>query len=99
MLYALSGTPPFGEADGKQILARQLTGTIDVSDHPPQVAAWLRTALSPRPDDRFTDATAMQAAWREAIEAEFAAEGRRPWWRRWLTAAAGEQLWTVDQNS
>lgn len=99
VLYALTGEAPFGESDGKQILARQLTGTIDLSGQPAGVASWLRKALSPRPEDRFTDATAMQAAWREAIETEFASEGRRPWWRRWLTAAAGEQLWTVDPTS
>lgn len=99
VLYAMSGLAPFGEAEGKQILARQLSGQVDLAPYPPGVVAWLRTALNPRPDERFADAAAMQAAWRAAIESEFSDAERRPWWRRWLTAAAGEQLWTIEPTS
>ena len=98
VLYALSGVAPFGESDGKQILSRQLSRQTDLSSYPPAVAAWLHTALSPHPEERFADATVMQAAWREAIELEFS-DARRPWWRRWLQAAAGEQAWTVEPTS
>lgn len=99
VLFALSGRAPFGDEDGRQILARQLSGQVDLSPYPREVAAWLRRSLAPTPEDRFTDAASMQAAWRAAIEAEFTGDRRQPWWRRWLDAAGGDQLWTADRET
>lgn len=91
VLYALSGQPPFGETDGRRILARQLSGQLDLSRYPRPVADWLRRALSPAPEERFPDAATMQEAWRAAIEAEIAGDRRQPWWRRWFEAAGGDR--------
>lgn len=99
VLYTLSGEPPFGEAEGQLILSRQLSRQVDLSPYPAAVGAWLHRALNPQPEERFADASAMQRAWRDAIESEFAGDARRPWWRRWFNAGAGEQLWTVDASS
>jgi len=95
--FTLSGKPPFGERDGKAILARQLSGQFDVSQYPPPVAEWLRRGLAPAPEDRFPDAAAMQEAWREAALAALDDNHRVPWWRRWFAAGVPATLGTADE--
>jgi len=82
VVFVLTGEPPFGDTDPKTILARELAGKIDLAPFPPEVAAWLQRAFSPDPDDRFPDASAMQAEWRTAATAVLERERRLPWWRR-----------------
>lgn len=84
VVFALSGQLPFGSGDAKVILARELTGQIDLSPYPAEIAEWLRRGLSPVPEDRFADALEMRNAWREAVDAAFSRDQRLPWWRRWL---------------
>ncbi|MFL5612101.1 MAG: protein kinase domain-containing protein [Gemmatimonadaceae bacterium] len=93
--FALSGAPPFGERDGRTILARELRGDIDLGTYPVEIADWLRRGLSPDPDSRFADAVAMQVAWRDAIQAFFDRGHRGPWWRRWR-ASDGTVVWTDE---
>ena len=83
--FVLTGRPPFGEDDARAIAARQLAGTPDLDGVPAPLAAFLRHALAPRPDERFANAQAMRGAWYEAVEAAERddAEGRDSWWR-WL---------------
>jgi serine/threonine-protein kinase len=81
--FVLSGSPPFGEKDLKVILARELNSDIDLSMYPDALAAWMRRALSPEPEQRFDDALAMQRAWRQAMTAISEADRKLPWWRRW----------------
>jgi serine/threonine-protein kinase len=80
--FALTGRPPFGDGDPKQILARQLSGAVDVSGFEPPVAQWIRRALAADPADRFADASAMLAEFRAAVRSVRLA--RLPWWRRWI---------------
>jgi serine/threonine-protein kinase len=80
--FALTGKPPFGEGDPKQILARQLSGSADLSMIPEPLAEWLRKALAPSPADRYADAGQMLAAFRAAVRA--VRLSRMPWWRRIL---------------
>ena len=87
LYFTLTGTPPFGETDPKAILARMLSGTLDVSALAPEIGAWLQRALAPEASERFTDAAAMQAAWREAVRVVLDREQEVPWWRRFF---AGE---------
>ena len=100
--YALSGNAPFGERDSATILARELKGDVDLSPYAPEIAEWLRRGLSAAPDDRFTDAAVMQAAWREAVQVVLERERQVPWWRRWFSpdgtgsAWAGESLFTAE---
>ena len=84
VVFALSGALPFGSGDAKVILARELTGQIDLSSYPPEIAEWLRRGLSPVPEDRFADASEMRSAWRQAVDGAFTRDERMPWWRRWL---------------
>jgi serine/threonine-protein kinase len=84
VVFALTGAPPFGDDDPQDILARQLTGRIDLSSYSPPVAEWLQTAFSPSPEDRFADATAMNVAWRKAVRSSLRRE-RSVWWRRTAT--------------
>jgi serine/threonine-protein kinase len=95
--FTLSGKPPFGDSDGKSILARQLSQQIDVSDYPGPVAAWLRRGLAPAPEERFPDATAMQEAWREAALSVLDDDNRVPWWRRWFASGAPAALGAADE--
>jgi eukaryotic-like serine/threonine-protein kinase len=95
--FALSGKPPFGDRDGKAILARQLSGQVDLSDYPAPVAAWLRRGLSPTPEERFPDAAAMQDAWREAAISVLDDSRRVPWWRRWFAPGAPVLGSTADE--
>ncbi|PYP81431.1 MAG: hypothetical protein DMD35_01585 [Gemmatimonadetes bacterium] len=82
VVFVLTGEAPFGDNDPKTILARELAGKIDLSPFPPEIGAWLQRAFSPDPDDRFSDAAAMQAEWRTAATAVLERERRVPWWRR-----------------
>jgi len=93
-VFALTGEAPFGDHDPKTILARELAGKIDLSAFPPEIEAWLRRAFSPDPDDRFPDASAMQAEWRTAAGAVLERERRVPWWRRIFGSdEAGDGWW------
>jgi serine/threonine-protein kinase len=85
--YVLTGHPPFGESDARQILARELAGTPALDGVEPRVAAWLRRALAAEPEARFQDAGEMQVAWRDLVRAELGPSSRTSgaWWRRWLT--------------
>lgn len=95
--FVLSGAPPFGEADTKTILARELAGQLDVSGYAPEIGAWLERGLATDPDARFADATAMQGAWREAAGAVLERERRVPWWRRLFGAEEGaETFWREE---
>jgi serine/threonine-protein kinase len=96
VVFALTGAAPFGQRDTHVILARELAEDFDTSAFPPTIADWLRRALRPRSDDRFSDASAMQAAWRVAIEEEFERDRRVPWWRRWFTADGAGVAWTSE---
>jgi serine/threonine-protein kinase len=81
VVFALSGAPPFGDGEPQEILARQLTERIDLSSYPQPLCEWLETAFCPSPDDRFTDANAMNAAWKKAVKSSLRRE-RSMWWRR-----------------
>ncbi|HEY9227724.1 MAG TPA: serine/threonine-protein kinase, partial [Gemmatimonadaceae bacterium] len=100
--FVMTGTAPFGERDSASILARELQGDVDLTPHPPEIADWLRRGLSPSAEDRFTDAAAMQTAWRTAVQAVFERERQVPWWRRWFapdgtgTAWSGDSLFTAE---
>ena len=83
--YVLTGEPPFGDADGPAVLARQLKGDVSFDDFRPEIGEWLRRALSPDAELRFADASEMQAAWREVRAAVTRSEGRGGWWRRVLS--------------
>jgi serine/threonine protein kinase len=96
--YAMSGVPPFGDRDSTAILAREMKGEVDLSPYQPEIADWLRRGLSASPENRFEDAAAMQAAWRDAVQSVFERERQIPWWRRWFGAEAGQAslAWTGD---
>ena len=92
--YVLSGRPPFGDVESKQILARQLSGQIDLSEFPGPIAAWLRRGLAIDPDARFGDAMEMQRVWHEAVRQTLGEQRRSSsssWWRRWLVAGDTEE--------
>ncbi len=82
VVFALSGSPPFGGGDAQQILARQLMERVDLAPYPAEIADWLRTGLAAAPEDRFAEAAAMQEAWRRAIDAAMEGDRQVPWWRR-----------------
>jgi serine/threonine protein kinase len=94
--FAMSGAPPFGDRDGPSILARELRGEVDLEAYPMEIAQWLRHGLAPNAADRFEDAAAMQAAWREAVQAVFERERQVPWWRRWFGSDGAGVAWTGD---
>jgi serine/threonine-protein kinase len=94
--FALSAEAPFGERDGRQILARELRGDIDLDRYPPEVGDWLRRGLSPDPGERFADAIAMQGAWRDAVQSFFNREHRAPWWRRLIANDTTGMVWTDE---
>jgi serine/threonine-protein kinase len=93
VVFALTGEAPFGDNDPKTILARELAGKINLSIFDSEIAAWLQRAFSPDPDDRFADAAAMQAEWRNAAGAVLERERRLPWWRRIFGAEDGTEGW------
>jgi eukaryotic-like serine/threonine-protein kinase len=94
--FALSGEPPFGERDGRLILARELRGDVDLGRYPVGVSEWLRRGLSPDPGERFADAIAMQGAWRDAVQSFFEREHRAPWWRRLMGSDSAGVVWTDE---
>lgn len=81
VVFALSGAPPFGDGEPQEIIARQLSRTVDLSSYPAAVGDWLRTALSPNPEERFMDASAMKDAWRQAVKTALRRERSGWWWR------------------
>jgi serine/threonine-protein kinase len=85
--FALSGSPPFGEGDAAQVLARELAGGPDLSAFSPPIADWLERALATKEDARFADAVEMKQAWRAAVKAARRRD-KAAWWRR---AAARER--------
>ena len=88
--FALTGRQPFTGGDGNAILASQLAGKVDLDEFPDELATWLARALAPEPQDRFHDADAMRAAWRQVVRAMARAErGSNPLSRamRKLTSA------------
>ena len=97
--FVLSGAPPFGEADSKTILARELADQLDVSGYAPEVGTWLQRSLASDPAARFGDATAMQEAWRVAAGAVLERERRAPWWRRLFGAEEGTESWWRDDTA
>ena len=97
--FVLSGAPPFGEADSKTILARELAGQLDIAAYAPEVGAWLQRALAADPDARFADATSMQQAWREAAGAVLERERRVPWWRRLFGTEEGSESWWREDTT
>jgi serine/threonine-protein kinase len=94
--FAMNGAPPFGDRDSATILARELRGEVDLSMYPPEIADWLRHGLAPSAEERFEDAAAMQAAWRDAVQSVFERERQVPWWRRWFGADGAGVAWTGD---
>jgi serine/threonine-protein kinase len=74
--YALTGQPPFGDADTRTILARQLSSGFDDSVFPAPIGGWLRRAFNTDPDKRFEDAVEMKAGWCAAVEAVKSMESR-----------------------
>jgi len=82
--FALAGRPPFGGSEGRQILARQLAGDLQLDFAPEPIADWLGAGLRADPDLRFADAAEMRQAWREAVEAVERRERSRRWWRELL---------------
>ncbi|HEX6575989.1 MAG TPA: serine/threonine-protein kinase [Gemmatimonadaceae bacterium] len=80
VVFALCGTPPFGDGDAKTILARQLAGNPDLSQFPAPMAEFLRKGLCTEPDERYRDAAEMKTAWRQAVRAARRRE-RAAWWR------------------
>ena len=94
--FVLTGKAPFGDADSKTILARELMGQIDVTGYAPEIAAWIRRGLAPNPEARFPDAAVMQEAWREAAGVVLERERRIPWWRRLFASEDGESWWRED---
>jgi serine/threonine-protein kinase len=94
--FVLSGAPPFGDRDSATILARELRGEIDLTPYPPEIGTGIKRGLSVSADDRFQDAAAMQAAWREAVQVVFERERQVPWWRRWFAADGAGVAWTGD---
>jgi len=94
--FVLTGAPPFGDVDSKVIIARELSGDLDVSSFQPEVGEWIRKGLAPQPEDRFADAAQMQESWRVAAGAALERERHVPWWKRIFGGeepTAGESEW------
>jgi serine/threonine protein kinase len=83
--FTLAGAPPFGESDPKVILARMLSGELDVSAFDPPIGEWLRRAMAANQADRFVDAAEMQRAWRDAVRTVLDRGTGVPWWRRFFS--------------
>lgn len=81
VVFALTGKPPFGEGEPEVIVARQLAGSADIESLSPPIADWLRRALMPDPDDRFSDAAEMKEAWKVTVKS-YRRRERARWWRR-----------------
>jgi serine/threonine-protein kinase len=95
--YALSGAPPFGDADSKVILARELSGTLDISHYAPEIGEWLLHGLAAQPEERFADATEMQESWRLAAGAVLERERRIPWWKRLFGSDDSAEGWWREE--
>jgi serine/threonine protein kinase len=95
--FVLTGAPPFGQRDPRAILARELAGDVDLSGVAPEIGEWLARGLTADADRRFPDASAMRAAWREAVHAVFDREHRAPWWKRWFASEPSD--WTPESLS
>ncbi len=80
VVFTLSGEPPFGDGDAQQIVARQLSGSLDLSGFSPSIAEWLARSLESREEARYPDATVMKTAWRTAVRATRRRD-RAVWWR------------------
>ena len=96
--FVLTGAPPFGENDNKVILARELAGDLDVSHYAPEIGEWLQRGLAPLAEERFPDATAMQAQWRTAAGAVLERERRVPWWKRLFGSEEGVDGWWREEG-
>jgi eukaryotic-like serine/threonine-protein kinase len=83
--FALTGTTPFGDGDAKVLLSRMLAGEVDFDGFDPEIARWLRRAMSPVALERFADAAEMQAAWRDAVRLVLDRDQDVPWWRRFFS--------------
>jgi serine/threonine-protein kinase len=94
--FVMRGTPPFGDRDSTTILGRELRGDVDLSEYPPEIAEWLRRGLAASAETRFADATEMQRAWRQAVQAVFERERQVPWWRRWFATDGAGVAWGED---
>ena len=83
--FVLAGRPPYQGPDVKEILAQQLGARYDLSVLPPPVAAFMRSGLSPEPNERFADAGEMKTAW-QGVKDEMDREAKRneSWWGRVL---------------
>lgn len=79
--FVMTGVPPFGEGDAKQILARQLAERADLDMFPTAVCNWFRKALAPGVEERFVDGEEMQHSWKAASDKVLARQ-RGSWWRR-----------------
>ena len=92
--FVLTGTPPFEAEDARAILAKQLSGRLDLAVFPEPLAAWIKRGLSADPDARFQDAAEMQREWRrvtrEAVPS--AAEPGGSGVRQTLVRMAGRAL-------
>ncbi|HJQ19365.1 MAG TPA: serine/threonine-protein kinase, partial [Gemmatimonadaceae bacterium] len=84
--FALTGAPPFGESDPKATIGRMLTGQLDTSQLPREIADWMRHAMAAQPSERFPDAEHMQLAWRDAVGVVLDRGQEVPWWRRFFSA-------------
>ncbi len=91
--FVLTGVPPFGDYDSKIILARELSGELDVSAFAPEIGEWLQRGLSPNPEDRYEDAAQMQEVWRVAAGAVLERERRVPWWKRIFGSEEADAWW------
>lgn len=80
--FVLTGQLPFRGGDAQSILAQQLGERTDLSDLATPIEEWLRKGLSPRPAERFVDATEMRLAWRAAAAAALKRERALRWWRK-----------------
>ncbi len=85
LYFALTGKAPFGEGETNVILARIIGGHVDVSMLDEVIGSWMKKALASAPGDRFADAPAMQAAWREAVRGVLDKDRSTPWWRRFFS--------------
>jgi serine/threonine-protein kinase len=81
VVFTLTGAPPFGDGDPQEIVARQLSRRIDLSAYPTALAEWMQTAFSPSQEERFSDAVAMNDAWRKAVQSSLRWE-KMVWWRK-----------------
>jgi eukaryotic-like serine/threonine-protein kinase len=94
--FTLSGVPPFGDRDLNAILARELSGDVDLDGYEPEIGEWLARGLAAEPSQRFEDAGEMQSAWREAVQVVLDRENRAPWWRRWFGVDESPGGWTAE---